>query len=240
MSHLPDVLPVKSAAPPVAHLDCAAYRVPTDRPEGDGTLAWSSTTAVVVTARAGDTAGLGWTYGSAGSQSVVETEIANAVDGMDPMDVAGASERMIRACRNLGRPGAVSSAISAVDVALWDLKAKLLGIPLVQLFGRCRPGAPVYGSGGFTTYDTEATTEQLRQWSDAGIPRVKIKIGESWGSAPERDLERVALARKIVGDDAELYVDANGGYSRKQAVRMGRRLYHDHGVTLVRRTGLLR
>jgi len=185
---------------------------------------------VAVTARAGDTSGLGWTYGSRASQVVVETELVKAVDGSDPMDVPGASESMIRACRNLGRPGVVSSAISAVDIALWDLKAKLLGLPLVQLFGRCRERVPVYGSGGFTAYADEVTSEQLRGWVDAGIPRVKIKIGESWGTAAERDLERVALTRKVVGDDVDILVDANGGYSRKQAIRIGRRLAEDYGV----------
>jgi L-alanine-DL-glutamate epimerase-like enolase superfamily enzyme len=148
------------------------------------------------------------------------------------MDVPGTWEAMVRACRNLGRPGAVSSAISAVDIALWDLKAKLLGIPLVSLFGRCHTAAPVYGSGGFTTYDEGTTVAQLERWvGDWGIPRVKIKIGESWGRALERDLHRVALTRKVVGDSVEVFVDANGGYSRKQAVRMGRRFTGEHDVT---------
>ena len=60
---------------------------------------------------------------------------------------------------------------------------------------------------------------------------MKIKIGESWGTDTRRDLARVALARQVVGDDVELYVDANGGYTRKQAVRMGRAFHEDHGVT---------
>jgi len=140
-------------------------------------------------------------------------------------------EKMVRACRNLGRPGAVSSAISAVDIALWDLKAKLLGTSLVSLFGRCRTAAPIYGSGGFTTYDNDTLAAQLSRWTgDWEVPWVKIKIGESWGTAPERDLERVGFTRKVVGDGVDVFVDANGGYSRKQAVRMGRRMTEEHGV----------
>jgi L-alanine-DL-glutamate epimerase-like enolase superfamily enzyme len=125
--------------------------------------------------------------------------------------------------RNLGRPGLVSCAISAVDTALWDLKATLLDVPLSRLLGQVRDAVPVYGSGGFTTYDEPAARTQLECWtSDFGIPRVKIKIGESWGSEEARDLARIAFARRVIGPDAELYVDANGGYTRKQAIRMGR------------------
>ena len=118
-----------------------------------------------------------------------------------------------------------------MDIALWDLKARSLGLALSDLFGRARRSVPVYGSGGFTTYDDETTESQLRDWVEAErIPRVKIKIGESWGANPDRDLHRVALARRVIGD-AELYVDANGGYTAKQAIRLGRTMYEHYGVT---------
>jgi L-alanine-DL-glutamate epimerase-like enolase superfamily enzyme len=175
--------------------------------------------------------GTGWTYAGGGSKAVVEEQLAAVVLGADPMDVPGITEAGIRACRNLGRPGAVSSAISAVDIALWDLKARLLHQPLSALFGRCRADVPIYGSGGFTTYDDATTTAQLELWvGEWEIPRVKIKIGESWGTNPERDLARVKLTRSVVGDAVEIYVDANGGYTRKQAVRMGRRFGDEYGV----------
>jgi L-alanine-DL-glutamate epimerase-like enolase superfamily enzyme len=148
------------------------------------------------------------------------------------MDVAGITESMVRACRNLGRPGLVSCAVSAADTALWDLKARLLGIPLAALFGRCWAAVPVYGSGGFTTYSDETTASQLEGWiGGPGITRVKIKIGESWGKEPARDLARVALARRVVGDGVELFVDANGAYSVKQAIRMGQVFASEHNVT---------
>ena len=125
----------------------------------------------------------------------------------------------------------MACAISAVDIALWDLKARTLGMALSDLFGRARQSVPVYGSGGFTTYDDETTESQLRRWvEEREIPRVKIKIGESWGADPERDLHRVALARQVIGD-AELFVDANGGYTVKQAIRLGRTMAEKYGVT---------
>jgi len=209
----------------------AAYAVPTDQPEADGTLAWSSTTMVTVEVSAGGRTGLGWTYAGTGSADVVSGTLANICVGNGPFEVAGLNERMARACRNLGRSGLVACAISAVDIALWDLKARLLDIPLASLFGQVRPDAPIYGSGGFTTYDEAATTAQLERWVGPwGIPRVKIKIGESWGSEPGRDLARVALTRRVVGDGVDVFVDANGGYGRKQAVRMGREFHDKHGV----------
>ena len=138
---------------------------------------------------------------------------------------------MARAVRNLGRPGPAACAISAVDIALWDLRARSLGIALSDLFGQARSAVPVYGSGGFTTYDDSTTRSQLFKWVEEWeIPRVKIKIGESRGADPERDLHRIALARQVVGK-AELFVDANGGYSVKQALRLGRIMAEEFGVT---------
>jgi L-alanine-DL-glutamate epimerase-like enolase superfamily enzyme len=141
--------------------------------------------------------------------------------GADALDVGAAFDGMVKAVRNAGRPGAVGYAISAVDVALWDLKARLLGLPLHRLLGAVREEVPVYGSGGFTSYSEDQLHKQLAGWVyGQHIPRVKIKIGESWGSNVGRDLERMAQARDVVGAGVELFVDANGGYDRKQAIRV--------------------
>lgn len=208
------------------------YEIPTDRPEGDGTFAWSKTVMVVVRAASGDTEGIGWTYAAGAAKAVVDQVLAGAVVGGDALDVPAAYEAMGRACRNIGREGIAACALSAVDIALWDLKGRLMDVYLGALMGRARKEVPVYGSGGFTTYDDEATARQIEDWvSRWSIPRVKIKVGESWGSRPERDLQRVALVRRVAGDGVEVFVDANGGYTRKQAVRMGRRFADEHGVT---------
>ena len=208
--------------PMVDEVTAAVYEIPTDRPEADGTLAWAKTTMVVANVTGGGARGLGYTYAASACKPLIEGELAAAVTGRCVLDTGAAWEAMVRAVRNLGRPGLVSCAISAVDSALWDLKATLLDVPLSRLLGMVRDAVPVYGSGGFTSYDEPVARTQLEDWvSDLGIPRVKIKIGESWGSAEARDLARIAYARRVIGPDAELYVDANGGYTRKQAIRMG-------------------
>ena len=161
---------------------------------------------------------------------LIHDALAGAVVGTDPMSVPAAWEAMVRRVRNLGRPGVASTAIAAVDTALWDLKARLLGLPLARLLGLVREAVPVYGSGGFTSLPDRDLVEQLTGWAEQGIGRVKMKVGTGWGTRPERDLARVALARQALGDGVELYVDANGGYHRKQAVRMGQR-FAGHGVT---------
>ena len=208
---------------PVETVTAAAYRIPTDAPEADGTIAWTSTTMVVVRARAGGRVGTGWTYGAAAAGALVTELLADVVTGHDAMDVPAAYDAMSLATRNLGRPGIAAYAISAVDTALWDLKARLLGLRLARLLGQARESVPIYGSGGFTSYDDGQLAAQFTHWvHDQGIPRVKMKIGESWGAREERDLARIARARELIGPETELYVDANGGYTRKQAIRVAR------------------
>jgi L-alanine-DL-glutamate epimerase-like enolase superfamily enzyme len=217
--------------PVVDGVTATVYEIPTDRPEADGTLAWSSTTLVIAHVTGGGRTGLGYTYGSGACKPLIEGELAAAVTGHVVLDTGAALQAMVRAVRNVGRPGLVSYAISAVETALWDLKGTLLGVPVCSLLGAVRDTVPVYGSGGFTTYDAAAARAQLERWTgDLAIPRVKIKIGESWGTAQARDLARIAFARNVIGPETELYVDANGGYTRKQAVRMARAMA-EHDVT---------
>lgn len=205
----------------MTRLATSAYTVPTDAPEADGTLEWTSTTLVLVEASAEDHTGIGWTYGPAAIAQTVTELLAPAIGEGGVPDPPAAHERMCRAVRNAGRPGMCSMAISAVDCALWDLKARRLGLPLHRLLGAVHEEVPVYGSGGFTTYDTARMREQLGHWTgEQRIPRVKIKIGEAWGTREDRDLERLRFARDIIGPDAELYADANGAYNAKQAIRV--------------------
>jgi L-alanine-DL-glutamate epimerase-like enolase superfamily enzyme len=218
-------------APAVDRLGVSVYTVPTEAPEADGTLEWDSTTMILVEAVSGDVTGLGWTYGQAATGQVITGALAGIVTGLSAYDVPAANEAMSRALRDAGRQGLAAGALSAVDIALWDLKARLLGLPLVHLIGAARPDVPVYGSGGFTTYTPLELEDQLRGWTqEQDIPRVKIKIGESWGGAPDTDLDRIRRARAVIGDERELYVDADGAYSRKQAVMMAD-AFEDYGVS---------
>jgi L-alanine-DL-glutamate epimerase-like enolase superfamily enzyme len=212
-------------------LDVRAYRIPTEQPETDGTYAWNATTVVVVQVQAQDQWGLGFSYAAQASAVLVDELLTDVIVGRDPFDVPGAWLAMVEKIRNVGRPGIASMAIAAVDTALWDLKARLLDVSLPRLLGMARPVAPVYGSGGFTSYTDEQLVAQLGGWvHDTGIPRVKMKIGTRRGRCPDRDVQRVGLVRDAIGAEAELYVDANGAYTRKQAIRLGSKL-DDLGVT---------
>jgi len=190
------------------------YRIPTDFPESDGTLKWDSTTMVLVRATAGGQTGIGHTYADSATGQLIHDTLAKVVEGRDVTAIPACWDAMVRRTRNLGRPGIVSMAISAVDTALWDLKARLLDLPLVTLLGAARDAVPIYGSGGFTSYSDAQLQKQLSGWVEQGIPRVKMKIGRD----AQADIHRVRVARQAIGPDAELFVDANGAYSRKQAL----------------------
>jgi L-alanine-DL-glutamate epimerase-like enolase superfamily enzyme len=208
-------------------VSAVAYTIPTDAPEADGTLSWDSTTIVVAHVRAGDHTGLGYSYAAPAAARVVGDLLAGALLGADALSPSAAWERMRAAVRNVGYPGIAASAISAVDVALWDLKARMLEVPLSSLLGRVRDSVPVYGSGGFTTYTDAQLARQLGGWVREGIRTVKMKVG----SEPQRDPERVRRAREAIGAGAELYVDANGAYDRKQALALAERFSEEADIT---------
>ncbi|RKR03452.1 L-alanine-DL-glutamate epimerase-like enolase superfamily enzyme [Kushneria sinocarnis] len=212
---------------PVEDVAVSAYTIPTDEPESDGTLAWDSTTMVLVELTAGGCTGLGYTYGDPACATLIRDKLAAIVRGRNAMAQRECWLKMVEAIRNLGRPGICSMAIAAVDIALWDLKARLLKVPLVTLLGALRESVPIYGSGGFTSCSLDRLREQLGGWVAADIPRVKMKIGRH----PDQDPERIREARDAIGPDAELYVDANGAYTRKQALAMAEREFVTHGVS---------
>jgi L-alanine-DL-glutamate epimerase-like enolase superfamily enzyme len=207
-------------------LEVSAFTVPTDEPESDGTLEWASTTIVVVEARTGDEVGLGYTYGDVAVAALVESKLAAAVEGRDALSPPAAWAGMQEAIRNAGRPGVGAMAVSAVDIALWDLKAKLLGVCLADALPRFHESVPVYGSGGFTSYSPQRLREQLEGWVEAGISRVKVKVGRE----PADDEDRLELCREVVGEGVGLMVDANGAFAPKQALGWAER-YAEAGVT---------
>jgi L-alanine-DL-glutamate epimerase-like enolase superfamily enzyme len=194
----------------------AAYVVPTEEPESDGTLEWSATTLVAAHVRAGGRTGFGYSYADTATARLIADKLAPMLEGAEALDTGARYADMLRAIRNLGRPGICSMAISAVDCALWDLKAKTLGTPLARLLGACRDSIPAYGSGGFTSYPIARLRKQLGGWAEAGLRFVKMKVGR----APGEDPARVAQAREAIGPQTALFVDANGACTRKQALAL--------------------
>ncbi len=205
----------------------SAYEIPTDAPESDGTLAWDSTTLVVVEIAAAGSTGIGYTYAPAAAGRLIDERLKHLLPGVNALAVGAVWEKLGGALRNAGRPGLGSSALAAVDIALWDLKARLLELPLVTVLDAVRDAVPVYGSGGFTSYSLERLGEQLAGWVEQGIPRVKMKVGRR----PDEDPARLEAVRQTIGDETELYVDANGAFERKQALYWAERLAAEWRVT---------
>ena len=204
------------AAANIERVEAAAYRVPTDAPESDGTFEWQATTIVVVAIAAGGQRGVGYSYTDATAAALIRDTLAKRLEGQDALAIPARWRDLVGAVRNIGRPGLAATAMSALDTALWDLKAKLFGVPLVQLLGAARPDVAIYGSGGFTSYAIPTLEKQLGGWADQGIRMVKMKVGRD----PAADLARVRAARAAIGAGTQLFVDANGAYDRKQALAL--------------------
>jgi len=209
----------------IESVEARAYTVPTEQPEADGTLEWDSTTLLLVLAHAAGQTGIGYSYTQVGATDVVTGKLASVVEGSDALRVGAAWSQMWAAVRNYGQTGLASMAISAVDIALWDLKARLMDRPLVDVIDAVHDATPIYGSGGFCNYTDQQLAEQLAGWVEAGIPRVKMKTGRD----PSRDPSRLAVARSAIGDDVALFTDANGAFSRSDAVEWAQR-YGEAGV----------
>ncbi|MGC8492465.1 MAG: enolase C-terminal domain-like protein [Syntrophobacteraceae bacterium] len=213
----------------VEKLLVTACKIPTDGPEGkesDGTLEWNATTMILVEAHAGKTVGIGYTYGNIAAAMLVENKLKALVEGKDPLQVAPLWRTQMEALRNIGKPGVGSMAVSAVDIALWDLKAKLLGLPLYRALDSFHEGVPVYGSGGFCNYPLSRLAEQVSGWVEQGIPRIKIKTSR----CPDKDPERLSVVRSAIGDVPVLMTDANGALSRKEALYWAWRFRDDWQV----------
>src|SRR5690348_8294623 len=210
----------------VTSVTVQAYTIPTDAPEADGTFAWSETTLVLAEVGAGGKTGLGYTYGSKAIAPVCQHLAEKCLKQQSAFDIPRLHRSMLSEVRNNGSRGIASMAISALDVALWDLKARLLGCPVVELFGSCHERVAAYGSGGFTSYPNSRLAEQLSGWAKSGLRMVKMKVGTD----PEADPERVRVARKAIGPKTSLFVDANGAYSPKQAILLSEK-FVEQGVS---------
>ena len=205
-----------SMEPHIDALQVFACTIPTDLPESDGTLEWDRTTIVIVKASSGEASGIGYTYADVSTAMLIDRLLRAVVLGRDAFDVSGSWLAMQQSVRNLGQRGIAAMAISAVDIALWDLKANLLRISLVKLLGAVRRAIPIYGSGGFTSYSLNELQQQLSDWTASGIGMVKMKVGRN----PSEDGKRAQCARQAIGNKPRLFVDANGAYRRKEALHL--------------------
>jgi len=143
---------IKDKGPCIARMQVSAFAIPTATPESDGTLEWNATTLVLVEVEGGGKTGIGFTYADTATAKLVHDTLADIVTGRNAFAIGDCWNAMVAGIRNLGRPGISSMAIAAVDNALWDLKARILDLPLVSLLGPARAAVPIYGSGGFTSY----------------------------------------------------------------------------------------
>lgn len=199
----------------IRRLSVAAYTMPTATPESDGTISWDSTTMVLVTLDAGGATGIGYAYAPVAAAVFIQDTLRSLVEGENALDIPRLNHQMMRAVRNSGTCGISMMAVSAVDNALWDLKAKILELPLCVLLGQAKREMLLYGSGGFTNYTKAQLQTQLGGWSEEGLHYVKMKIG----TLPESDVQRIKEAREAIGENVGLFVDANGAYTVKQALK---------------------
>lgn len=196
-------------------VEVAAYKIPTaTEQESDGTLVWDSTGVVVVEVCAGGETGLGYTYCHPAAAQVIETKLASVIEQADALMPQRAWAQMQVQSRQMGHAGIAAMAISAVDIALWDLKAKLQGWCLADALPRFHESVPIYASGGFTNYSDDELAEQARSWTDLGFGSMKIKVGRDKLADPGR----LDVVRSVAGPNVELMVDGNGAYTAQEAL----------------------
>jgi len=210
---------------PVESVQVSGYEVPTcTERESDGTLVWDSTSLVVVEVGAAGRVGLGYSYCPPAAGQLIESKLADIVLGADALMPGATWREMQIATRQAGHAGIAAMAVSAVDVAIWDLKARLLGVCLADALPRQRESVPAYGSGGFCNYSSEQLRRQVEGWVEQGFRSVKIKVGRD----QELDTRRVELLREAA-PEAEMMVDANGAYTAHEALEWAER-YRALGV----------
>ncbi len=214
------------SSPRIERIQVSVYTVPTESPESDGTFQWDKTSLVLVEVIAGGKKGIGYSYADVATAHLIDESLAPMLIGHDAIANGGAWRKMLEQIRNLGRPGISSMAIAAIDNALWDLKGKLLNVSVAALLGLVRTQIMAYGSGGFTSYSDSKLREQFGGWAEAGFLAVKMKIGRDAAA----DIERVRAARAAIGPKVQLFVDANGAYTRKQALEQAHR-FRESDVT---------
>ena len=151
-------------------------------------------------------------------------EIAPALLGEDPNDIARLWDKLCWAGASVGRSGLATQAIAAFDIALWDMKARRAGLPLAKLLGAHRDSVPCYNtSGGFLSSPIDEVLRNVEASLERGIGGIKIKVGQP---DPMIDLQRVQAVHRLINglssQNAALMIDANQQWDRVTAQRFGR------------------
>lgn len=165
--------------------------------------------------------GLSITEGGALNRLLIESSLKPYLIGEDPLDNERIWEKMYWASLQYGRRGAAITALSALDITVWDLKGKILNQPVHRLLGGHRDTVASYGSGVNLNYTDEELVKEMSAYAAGGFRMVKMKIGRQ---EPDDDLRRVRLVREAIGPDVDLAVDVNNGWSLQTAIKMARKL----------------
>ena len=213
---------------PIKKVTCHVVAAPVERPftSSRGWLYKTRGSCIVEIETADGIVGWGECYGpSAVAKAYIETQFAPRIIGRDAFDVEVIWEDLYNRIKDYGGRGMATSALSGIDIALWDIIGKSCGKPIHKLIGGAyRTEVTAYATGlYFIDMDRliEEAVEEANEFVGNGFVAIKMKIGLG---LPKLDIERVAAVRKAIGDDVRLMVDANHCFTVPQAIRIGREL----------------
>ena len=178
--------------------------------------------------------GIGVTYHEVGGEATRELILRNMVPRLldrDPLQTEVLWWEFFHYLRGVGRKGLMYCALSAIDIALWDLKGKFFDLPLYRLLGGNKTSVPVYASGGWTSYDDNQLVDEMRSIVSRGFKALKFKVGVEGGQNINRDVVRVRKVREAIGPDIKILVDANNCFDAATAVQLANRI-RDYDISL--------
>ena len=176
---------------------------------------------VVVIKTNSDIEGIGFTYHDMCGLAIgtmIKDTIEPLLIGRDPLCNEDIWQYLYNYMYYYGRKGTALYALSALDVALWDIKGKVAGLPLYKLLGGSQTKIPAYASGGWTSYTKDELVKEATNMVASGFKSIKIKVGVEGGTNINEDVRRVAAVRKAIGDDIDLFVDANFVWKASDAI----------------------